>query len=75
MRAEGQQGSIVTILCDGGERYAHSYYNPRWYGDCGIDIEAADAELAMAVDGAALAPLRTAGDLACPVDALHSNNS
>ncbi|KAF1720778.1 PLP-dependent cysteine synthase family protein [Pseudoxanthomonas wuyuanensis] len=75
MRAEGQQGSIVTILCDGGERYAHSYYNPRWYGDCGIDIEAADAELAMAVEGAPLASLRTAGDLTWSAEALDSNIS
>src|SRR5690606_35451299 len=31
MRARGEAGSIVTILCDGGERYDHSYYNPGWY--------------------------------------------
>ncbi|MBB5191108.1 cysteine synthase A [Silvimonas terrae] len=27
MRAAGEAGSIVTLLCDSGDRYAHSYYN------------------------------------------------
>lgn len=30
MRARGEAGSIVAILCDGGERYLHSYYNHDW---------------------------------------------
>ncbi|NDL65014.1 PLP-dependent cysteine synthase family protein [Acerihabitans arboris] len=30
MRAEGRQGSIVTLLCDGGERYQDTYYRPEW---------------------------------------------
>ncbi len=25
-----QQGSIVTLLCDSGERYLDTYYNPQW---------------------------------------------
>ena len=54
MQAEGREGSIVAILCDGGERYAHSYYSPAWYRQQGIDIEAADARLAQALAGAAL---------------------
>jgi cysteine synthase A len=54
MRADRQSGSIVTILCDGGERYSHSYYNPEWYSQCGVDIAAADATLEVAVSGAAL---------------------
>lgn len=51
MRARGETGSIVTILCDGGERYAHSYYNPDWYAAEGIDVEAADRVIAAAADG------------------------
>lgn len=39
MRDAGRSGSIVTILCDSGERYAHSYYNPEWYPKQGIDVE------------------------------------
>ena len=56
MRARGEAGSIVTILCDGGERYAHSYYNPDWYAAEGIGIEAADAVIAAAADGEGALP-------------------
>jgi hypothetical protein len=28
MREEGRTGSIVTLLCDSGERYLETYYNP-----------------------------------------------
>jgi cysteine synthase A len=51
LRARGETGSIVTILCDGGERYAHSYYNPDWYTAEGIEVEAADQVIAAAADG------------------------
>jgi cysteine synthase len=54
MRANGQSGSIVTILCDGGERYSHSYYNPDWYTNCGVEVVPADARLEMALSGAVL---------------------
>ncbi|KLV09247.1 cysteine synthase [Photobacterium aquae] len=30
MRARGEQGSIVTLLCDSGERYLDTYYDPAW---------------------------------------------
>jgi len=30
MQAEGRSGSIVTLLCDSGERYLDTYYNPQW---------------------------------------------
>ena len=30
MQAINQQGSLVTLLCDSGERYLDSYYNPNW---------------------------------------------
>ncbi len=30
MREEGRTGAIVTLLCDSGERYLESYYNPQW---------------------------------------------
>jgi cysteine synthase A len=57
MRAAGEQGSIVSILCDGGERYAHSYYNPEWYAGQGIGIDGPDAVIAAAVQGDALPAL------------------
>lgn len=49
MRAAGREGSIVTILCDSGERYAHSYYDRDWYDRQGIDVLDADAQLATAL--------------------------
>jgi cysteine synthase A len=57
MRAAGERGSIVSILCDGGERYAHSYYNPEWYVGQGIGIDGPDATIAAAVQGDALPAL------------------
>ncbi|BCG10515.1 PLP-dependent cysteine synthase family protein [Buttiauxella agrestis] len=30
MRDEGRTGSIVTLLCDSGERYLETYYNAEW---------------------------------------------
>ena len=30
MRDEGKRGSIVTLLCDSGERYLDTFYNPEW---------------------------------------------
>ncbi len=38
MRAQGETGSIVAILCDGGERYLHSYYNRTWLAENGFEI-------------------------------------
>jgi cysteine synthase A len=26
----GESGSIVSLICDGGERYADTYYNDAW---------------------------------------------
>lgn len=30
MREQGEQGSLVTLLCDSGERYPDTYYDPAW---------------------------------------------
>jgi len=37
MAAAGQGGSIVTILCDSGLRYAQTYYDDRWLDAQGLD--------------------------------------
>jgi len=63
MLAAGQRGSIVTILCDSGERYAHSYYNPDWYAERGIDTRRSDTMLAEAVEARAWAELPSAGEI------------
>ena len=38
MVAGGRTGSVVTLLCDGGERYAHTYYDDRWLAAQGLDL-------------------------------------
>ncbi len=38
MRADGQAGSVVTLLCDAGDRYAETYYDDRWLAAHGLDI-------------------------------------
>ena len=30
MKLRGEKGSIVTLLCDSGDRYLDTYYNPEW---------------------------------------------
>ncbi|MBO2620545.1 PLP-dependent cysteine synthase family protein [Shewanella algae] len=30
MKRDNRQGSIVTLICDPGERYLDTYYNPKW---------------------------------------------
>jgi cysteine synthase A len=31
-------GSVVTLLCDGGERYAHTYYDDAWLAARNLDL-------------------------------------
>jgi cysteine synthase A len=38
MRATGQRGSVVTLLCDDGRRYARSYYDDAWVAERGWDL-------------------------------------
>ncbi|MGA8115042.1 MAG: PLP-dependent cysteine synthase family protein [Actinocatenispora sp.] len=38
MRAAGRQGSVVTLLCDSGERYAGTYYDDDWIAGQGMDL-------------------------------------
>ena len=39
MRQRGETGSLLTLLCDSGERYLPTYYQAEWvveqFGDCG----------------------------------------
>ena len=39
----GEEGSVATILCDAGERYAASYYNDAWLEERGIAWQAEEA--------------------------------
>jgi cysteine synthase A len=38
MLAAGRTGSVVTLLCDGGERYACTYYDDDWVTGQGLDL-------------------------------------
>jgi len=38
MLARGEQGSIVTLICDGGDRYAGTYYSDDWVADQGLEL-------------------------------------
>ncbi|MBF6218653.1 PLP-dependent cysteine synthase family protein [Nocardia abscessus] len=38
MIAEGRSGSVVTLLCDGGDRYAGTYFDDEWVASQGLDL-------------------------------------
>jgi len=38
MLAAGEQGSVVGLICDPGDRYLDKYYSDGWLADQGIDI-------------------------------------
>jgi len=38
MLSRGEQGSVVTLICDGGDRYAGTYYSDTWVRDQGFDL-------------------------------------
>ena len=39
MIANKQQGSVVSLICDTGQRYADSYYNEQWLIEKGLNIQ------------------------------------
>jgi len=45
MRADGIEGSIVSLLCDPGERYDQTLYDPAWLTRRGLDPSGAEAAL------------------------------
>ena len=49
MAARGEAGAIVTLLCDAGERYRHTYFDDAWLQanglECGRESDAIDALL------------------------------
>jgi cysteine synthase A len=45
MHEAGEPGSIVTLLCDSGERYAHTYFDDDWLGANDLDVSPYDGEL------------------------------
>jgi hypothetical protein len=46
MLATGEHGSVVTLICDGGERYARTYGSDAWLTAQGIGIRPYEEALA-----------------------------
>ncbi|GAB17891.1 putative lyase [Gordonia effusa NBRC 100432] len=38
MVAQRRPGSVVTLLCDSGDRYADTYYDDAWLANAGLDL-------------------------------------
>jgi len=49
MRAQGQQGAILSLLCDAGERYLPTYHDAAWVaqnlGDCTAAMDRINTQL------------------------------
>jgi len=45
MLAEEKKGSLVTLLCDSGDRYLDTYYNPEWVKNNIGDLSQYEAKL------------------------------
>lgn len=56
MRARGEGGSIVTLLCDRGMRYQQTLFDPDWRGTHGLDIAPWQQSLADALESGVLTP-------------------
>ena len=55
MKAEGRTGSLVSLICDSGERYGNTYYNDDWIAAQGLDLEPHERALeAFLQDGEAI---------------------
>jgi cysteine synthase A len=45
MLSRGEQGSVVTLICDSGDRYAGTYYDDAWVRSQGFELEPYTAAL------------------------------
>ena len=46
MKSRGQSGSILSLICDSGERYLPTYHNETWVNECVGSCDAQHARLA-----------------------------
>jgi len=53
MRDAGEPGSLVTLICDSGERYANSYHSDAWLAANGLDISSHEAAIESFLSGGA----------------------
>ncbi len=45
MAAKGEQGSVVSMICDSGDRYLNTYHNPTWLNQHVGDISSQQKQL------------------------------
>ena len=45
MAERGEAGSVVSLLCDSGERYRSTYFNDRWLAGRGLDVAPLEAAM------------------------------
>lgn len=69
MTSAGRAGSIVTLLCDDGQRYSHSYFDDAWLRAQGLGCDAERSAIDALIDrgewpDALRRGWRIAGDLA-----------
>ena len=50
MRKANVAGSLVTLICDSGERYRQTYYEPEWLKARGLDPAPFEAPLSSFLD-------------------------
>jgi cysteine synthase len=53
MLARGERGSVVTLICDGGERYACTYYDDAWVAEQGLELAPHTTALETFLEGGA----------------------
>lgn len=61
MKAAGEAGAIVGLLCDSGDRYRNTYYDDAWYVAQGIPVAEPGALIARAVNGETVFAGRASG--------------
>jgi cysteine synthase A len=57
MRARGEHGSVVGLLCDPGERYLEKYYADAWLVSQGIDVAPYVERIERFLSGGSLGPV------------------
>lgn len=48
--SEGRRGSVVSLMCDGGDRYAGTHWNQEWLASQGLDPAPYEAAIARFLD-------------------------
>ena len=51
LKTRGAAGSVVTLLCDDGQRYRHSYFDDAWLRANGLECEAQSNAIDALLDG------------------------